>query len=74
MAKQIRKMYLNMNGADRLIVCDPEETLAELLRRIGLTSVKIGCGTAMCGSCTVLMEDLKNDCFTLVTEETLIYI
>ena len=58
MAKQIRKMYLNINGADRLIVCDPEETLAELLRRIGLTSVKIGCGTAMCGSCTVLMDGI----------------
>ena len=56
MSKQLKKMYLNINGVDRLIVCDPEESLADLLRRIGLTSVKIGCGTAMCGSCTVLYD------------------
>lgn len=54
---ELKKMFLNINGADRMIVCDPEkDTLAELLRRLGLTSVKIGCGTGQCGSCTVLVD------------------
>ena len=53
----LKKMFLNINGADRMIVCDPnKDTLAELLRRLGLTSVKIGCGTGQCGSCTVLLD------------------
>ena len=53
----MRKMILNINGVDRILVVDPEkDTLAGVLRRIGLTSVKIGCGTGQCGSCTVLLD------------------
>jgi len=53
----LRKMYLNINGVDRMIVCDPEkDMLADVLRRIGLTSVKVGCGTGQCGSCTIIMD------------------
>lgn len=59
MKNGLKKMYLHINGVDRLVLCDPEkDTLAVLLRRIGLTSVKIGCGTAMCGSCTVLLDGM----------------
>ena len=32
------------------------ETLAELLRRLGLKSVKQACETGSCGACTVLMD------------------
>ena len=38
-------------------MCDPErETLSDALRRIGLTGVKVGCGTGVCGSCSVISE------------------
>ena len=41
-------------------VCKPEvvvgETLLELLRRLGLKSVKFACGTGNCGACTVLLD------------------
>jgi aldehyde oxidoreductase len=38
-------------------VCEPEESLANVLRQnLGLTSVKIGCGTGQCGSCTILRD------------------
>jgi aldehyde oxidoreductase len=51
-----RKMWLNINGADRMVVCDPEtDTLARVLRRLGLTSVKVGCDTGVCGSCSVIL-------------------
>ena len=52
-----KKMWLNINGADRMFMCDPEkESLADVLRRLGLTSVKVGCGIGVCGSCSVILN------------------
>jgi aldehyde oxidoreductase len=53
----LRKMWLNINGANRIIVCDPEkDSLTDVLRKIGLTGTKIGCNSGQCGACTVLLE------------------
>lgn len=59
-----KKMWLNVNGANRMFMCDPEkDSLAEVLRRMGLTSVKVGCGIGVCGSCTVLLNgELVRSC------------
>lgn len=61
---KMRKMWLNINGAERMFACDPEvDTLSDVLRRMGLTSVKVGCGTGVCGSCTVLLDgELVRSC------------
>ena len=54
---KLRKMTLNINGADRTFICDPEkDTLADVVRRLGLTGTKVGCGTGVCGSCTVILN------------------
>jgi aldehyde oxidoreductase len=59
----IRKMLLNINGVHRMIVCDPEDSLADALRSLGLTSVKVGCGKGMCGTCSVVLNgDLVRSC------------
>ena len=60
----LRKMWLDINGASRMIVCDPEkDSLATVLRRIGLMGVKIGCGTGQCGACSVLLNgDVIRSC------------
>ncbi len=51
------KMTLNINGVDRMFICDPEnDKLSDVLRRIGLTGVKVGCGTGVCGSCSVILN------------------
>ena len=43
-----------INGDAAEFLCDPEETLLDVLRdRIGLTGAKEGCGTGDCGACTV---------------------
>lgn len=57
-------MWMNINGANRMFICDPDkDSLAEVLRRIGLTSVKVGCGIGVCGSCTVLLNgELVRSC------------
>ena len=53
----MKKFMYNINGVDRMLLCDPEkDTLSDLLRRIGFTGVKVGCGTGQCGACTVLLD------------------
>lgn len=52
----LKKMFLNINGADKMIVCDTEATLADTLRQLGLTGVKVGCGKGQCGACSVLLD------------------
>ena len=54
---KLAKIWLNINGVDRMIVCDPEkDTLAAMLRRLGLTGTKVGCGTGVCGACSVIVD------------------
>ena len=58
------KRTLHVNGVERMVICDQEESLANVLREnLGLTSVKIGCGQAQCGSCNVIVDGkLKRTC------------
>lgn len=52
-----KKIWLNINGAKRMVVCDPDQdSLADVLRRIGLTGTKVGCGTGVCGTCSVILN------------------
>ena len=52
----LKKMTLNINGADKMIVCDPEDSLADCLRLLGLTGTKVGCDKGQCGVCSVLLD------------------
>lgn len=53
----LSKKSLHINGAVRTFVCDPEkDTLAAVLRRLGLTGTKVGCGTGVCGACSVILN------------------
>lgn len=46
-----------VNGDEYDFVCDPRETLLDVLRdRLGLTGAKEGCGTGDCGACTVEID------------------
>ena len=54
---RLERLNLRINGVDRFVTCDPEEdTLALVLRRMGLTGVKVGCGTGVCGACSVILN------------------
>ncbi len=54
---RLRKMWLTINGANRMFICNPEkDSLADVLRRMGLTGTKVGCGTGVCGSCSVILN------------------
>jgi len=47
---------LVLNGVRRTAECDPGESLMDLLRRLGLKSVKNGCDDGYCGACAVLLD------------------
>jgi len=59
----LQKLWLKINGADRMVVCDTEESLARVLRRQGLTGVKVGCDAGQCGTCSVILNgELARSC------------
>jgi len=50
------KIEVNINGGQRIIDIEPDEMLLDMLRKIGLLSVKRSCDTGSCGICTVLFD------------------
>ncbi|HTO59456.1 MAG TPA: (2Fe-2S)-binding protein [Pseudomonadales bacterium] len=59
-----------VNGDAVEYVCQPRETLLEVLRnRLGLTGAKEGCGTGDCGACSVTLDGrLVCSCLVLGAE------
>ncbi len=48
---------LRINGFARSVDSpDPEKPLLYVLRGLGLTAAKFGCGLGQCGACTVLLD------------------
>ena len=45
-----------LNGTRRRVEADPGESLMDLLRRLGMKSVKNGCDDGYCGACAVLLD------------------
>ena len=64
----LRKIWLNVNGVDRVMVCNPEvDTLADVIRRLGLTGTKVGCGAGQCGVCNVILDGkLVRSCVKMI--------
>ena len=51
------KKTLKINGVERILILDKDETLAQVLREhLLLTGCKIGCGEGHCGACNVIMN------------------
>ncbi|MGD0928222.1 MAG: (2Fe-2S)-binding protein [Streptosporangiaceae bacterium] len=45
-----------VNGAERVIECEPDAPLLDVLRQdLGLSGPRFGCGVGLCGACFVLI-------------------
>ena len=62
---------LKVNGVDRWVAVDANDSLAEILRRkLGLTGTKIGCDRSECSACTVIVNGAAmNSCSMLAIRE-----
>lgn len=61
---------LRVNGQDRRVDVQRQETLASTLRyKLGLTGTKIGCDRADCGACTVLVDGVPKYSCSLLTHQ-----
>lgn len=48
---------LNVNGVTRTVDADPQTPLLYILRNdLNLKGARFGCGTGLCGACTVVIE------------------
>jgi aerobic-type carbon monoxide dehydrogenase small subunit (CoxS/CutS family) len=57
----IRNISCTINGKPMTLTVDVRQSLLEVLREHGYTSVKEGCGSGECGACTVLVDDVPLD-------------
>jgi aldehyde oxidoreductase len=62
----MQKKAVTINGISKTLIVDPESSLADVLRgQLGLTGTKVGCGTAHCGACSVIVNGkLVRSCVT----------
>ena len=59
-------LTLNINGTAHSVDIVEGELLLDVLRRLGFSSVREGCGVGACGSCTVLVDGHSvSSCLTL---------
>lgn len=60
-------LQVTLNGRSLRILVEPRETLAEVLRnRLAMTGTKVSCDAQVCGSCTVLLDDLPVSACTVL--------
>ena len=66
----MRDVSFTLNGKATRLTVDPERMLLWVLRDdLGLTGTKFGCGQAVCGTCTVLVNNQAvTSCSTAVGE------
>ena len=64
------KIAFELNGKPASLEIEPSETLAEVLRaRCRLTGVKLSCESQVCGTCTVLVDDIPVSACTYLAYE-----
>jgi isoquinoline 1-oxidoreductase subunit alpha len=59
---------IKVNGVDHAVDVDGDTPLLWVLRDVlGMTGTKFGCGKALCGACTVLIDDIATrSCITTI--------
>jgi aerobic carbon-monoxide dehydrogenase small subunit len=59
-----------LNGKNSQVDCEPQETLAEVLRNtLNLNGTKVSCEVQVCGACTVLVDGVPVSACTYLAYE-----
>ncbi len=68
----VRTVSFTLNGKPVRVTVDDERMLLWVLRYdLGLTGTKFGCGQALCGACTVIVDnEAVRSCVTAVKDVT----
>ena len=63
-------LQFNLNGKVCEVDCEPQETLAEVLRNtLNLNGTKVSCEVQVCGACTVLVDGVPVSACTYLAYE-----
>ena len=67
-----KAIKLSINGDAHEVLIDTRHTLLQVLReQLALTGTKCGCNNGVCGSCTIMIDDLPvRACLTLAVTAT----
>ena len=58
-----------INGKNQTIECDPTARVLDVLRSLGITSAKEGCGGGECGACSIFLDEkLVNSCLLIAIQ------
>jgi aerobic-type carbon monoxide dehydrogenase small subunit (CoxS/CutS family) len=64
----LQRVSLRLNGVEQAVSARADETLLETLRdRLSTTSARYCCGIGVCGTCSVLVDDLPTSSCLLLT-------
>jgi aerobic carbon-monoxide dehydrogenase small subunit len=64
------KLEITLNGKPCQVECEPQETLAEVLRNtLNLNGTKVSCEVQVCGACTVLVDGVPVSACTYLAYE-----
>jgi len=69
MATDKKTVNLTINNEAKTLVVGEEESLLDALRNASYYSVKYGCGSGDCGSCTVIIDGISVKSCTLKAVE-----
>jgi aerobic-type carbon monoxide dehydrogenase small subunit (CoxS/CutS family) len=59
-------LHVTINNEPKDFICQPTDTLLDILRREGYSGVKVGCSNGDCGICAVLLNGRTvNSCVVL---------
>ena len=59
-------LHVTVNNEPKDFICQPTDTLLDILRREGYSGVKVGCSNGDCGICAVLLNGRTvNSCVVL---------
>ncbi len=53
----IRRAILNINGVEREVLCNNDDLLVDVLRKMGLTGTKVACRAGHCGACSLILDN-----------------